>query len=113
MGIVYVYQLSKVAGDTWPIVPSLTISLSLNVLLTLIIIIRLVLLSRNTLTSLGITGIGGLCKVIESCTLYAVSSLLVIGPFSTANLVASFFYFILPQVQARALPPTQTFGQIF
>ena len=55
-------------------IPHYSISISLNVLLTLMIVTRLVLHGRDIRTSMGIAGIGGLCRavitmLIESCDL--------------------------------------------
>jgi len=66
-------------------IPYLSISVSLNVLLTLMIIIRLVLHGRNVRAAAGsAAGISELCKevstvLVESCALFAVSSLVVVG----------------------------------
>ena len=105
----YVCQFAKLTGDTWSTLSFLTISLSLNILLTLMVVIRLILLARSTRTAMGVSGIGGLCRAIiamlvESCALYGVSSLLVIGPSAARNLVTGFFWCIFPQVQVRAFP---------
>ena len=107
MGIIYIYQATELSdGLGWSTFPYFSISLSLNILLTLMIVIRLILHARNTHTALGITGIGGLCKAIvimlvESCALYAVSSLLFIGPLGAGNTASNFFMAILPEIQAR------------
>ena len=103
MGIMFVYQTA--AGSAgWSILPYLSISLSLNTLLTIVIVVRLILHARNTRNALGITGIGGLCKAIiamlvESCALYALSSLLVIGPLGAENYASNTFLTILGQTQ--------------
>ena len=113
MGIMFVYQNAQQTGDgVWPDLSYFSISLSLNILLTLMIVIRLVLHARKTRIALGITGIGGLCRTIitilvESCALYAVSSLLVIGPLGAGNLVADFFLFVTPATQVRPFPQPQ------
>ena len=110
MGIAVVYQNSHTAGvAAWSSFPYFSITLSLNILLTLMISVRVILHARNTRNALGIAGIGGLCKTIvtmlvESCALYAVSSLLVIIPLGAGNLITNFFLFILPETQVRALP---------
>ena len=109
MGIVFDYQNSVLSlnGTPWAGLPSFTISLSLNILLTLMIIARLVLHARDTRIALGMTGIGGLCTAIvtmlvESCVLYAVSSLLVIGPWGANSSITNVFLPILNQTQVRA-----------
>ena len=91
-------------------IPYLSISVSLNVLLTLMIVIRLVLHGRNVRAATGSqAGIGGLYKtiatmLIESSALYAVISLLVIGPSFTRSIVDEVFYPILVEAQVRASP---------
>ena len=118
MGILFIYQNTVLTSSIqWSAVPYFSISLSLNVLLTLMIVIRLILHTRNTRTALGITGIGGLCKaviamLIESCALYAVSSLLVIGPWSTENPVTNAFFPILSQIQVRVSPRLQSLNEV-
>ena len=108
MGIVFIYQTTVLTNTVqWSAVPWFSISLSLNVLLTLMIVIRLILHTRNVRTAMGGTGIGGLCEAIvtmlvESCALYAVSSLLVIGPWGAQNPVTNAFFPILAQTQVRA-----------
>ena len=110
MGIAFVYQAVEPAGITWSGLPYYSISLSLNVLLTLMIVIRLIVHTRNTRTALGMTGIGGLCKaiitmLIESCAIFAVSSLLVIGPWGAGQSpIVNFFLPILYQTQVRPFP---------
>ena len=89
--------------------PYLSVSVSLNILLTLIIVTRLVLHSRNIRAATGTpAGIGGLYKtiitmLIESCALYAVSSLLVIAPPGDDKYLADIFLPILAETQVRAL----------
>ena len=107
MGITFVYQAAQVSSTVWSTLPYFTISLSLNVLLTLMIIIRLILHTRNTRTAVGITGIGALCKaviiiLVESCALYAVNSLLVVGLTGVRNSTWSLFAAIIAQTQVRA-----------
>ena len=110
MGIVLVYQNAEVGGRTWSGLPYFSISFSLNVLLTSMIVIRLVLHTRNVRKAMGISGIGGLSKaiatmLIESCALYAVSSLLVLGPWSAVNGSVDIFLPILAETQVRVLSP--------
>ena len=109
MGIAFVYQTIRVLVDIsslWSTLPYLSISLSLNILLTLMIVIQLILRARDTRTTLGMTGIGGLCKAIvvmlvESCTLYAVNSVLVIGPLGATNQISGFFLSTIGEIQVR------------
>ena len=96
------------SGSYWPPLAYLSISVSLNVLLTFMIVIRLVLHTRNTRTALGMTGIGGLSKsiitmLVESCALYSMSSLLVLGPMAANyNPISDFFIPVLPAAQVCA-----------
>ena len=104
-----VYQTAELTGGVWFGLPYFSISLSLNVLLTLMITVRLVLHSRDIRTSMGETGNNGLYRVIvtmliESSALYAVSSLLVLGPSSAGNSAADIFIPILAETQVRAFP---------
>ena len=106
MGIVLVYQDAEVGGHTWSGLPYFAVSFSLNVLLTSMIVIRLILHTRNIRDAMGISGIGGLSKAIatmfiESCALYAVSSLLVLGPWSAVNSSVDIFLPILAEAQVR------------
>ena len=109
MGIVLVHANSELAVNAWAGLAYLSISFSLNVLLTLMIIIRIVLHVRNTRAAVGISGIGGLSKaivtmLIESCALYAVSTLLVLGSLGADNggsPITNFFLPILTQTQVR------------
>ena len=101
------YNETKTAQIGDDILSYLSISISLNVLLTLMIVIRLILYTRNTRNAMGASGIGGMCKaiatmLIESCALYAVSSLLVIIPMAIQNFVMDVFFPILAETQVRA-----------
>ena len=113
MGIVLIRQNTEVTGSMWSAVPYLSISLSLDTLLTLLIVIRLIVYTKNIRTTTGGTGIGGLCKaiitmLIESCALYAVSSLLVIGPWGAGSNAANIFFFVLTQTQVRIYPRSRS-----
>ena len=117
MGIMLVYQTADLTGGVWFGLPYFSIALSLNVLLTLMIIIRLVLHSRDIRTSMGKSGINGLYKVIvtmfvESSALYAVSSLLVLGPSSAGNSAADIFIPILAETQVRAFLRPRPFDRL-
>ena len=86
----------------------LEVSVSLNVLLTSMIVLRLALHDRSVRAAMGTPGrIGGLYKaivtmLIESCALYAVASLLVIGPANARDIsTAAIFLPILAQTQVR------------
>ena len=108
MGIAYDYQNSLQGTTTaWAGLPYFTISLSLNILLTLMISVRLITHARSIRTAVGIAGIGRLCNaivtmLIESCVIYAVSSLLVIGPWAADSPITNVFLAILPETQVRA-----------
>jgi len=103
-------------------VPYLSISVSLNVLLTLMIVVRLVLHGRNIRTApRSAVGISGLFKTvstmfIESCALFTVGSLVVVGALAAAetldnpdiyypgDFVVNTFFPILAEIQVRAFP---------
>ena len=110
MGIMLVYVNSELAVNTWAGLAYLSISFSLNVLLTLMIVIRLILHARSSRAAAGIGDIGGFSKAIvtmlvESCALYAVSTLLVLGSLGADDgeaPITSFFLHILNQTQVRA-----------
>ena len=119
MGIVLVYQTSQpssiwnsLAATTG--IPYFSISVSLNVLLTLMIVTRLILHGRNIQSAMGgPVRVGGLYKtvvtmLIESCALYAVTSLLFIGPWYAKNHASDIFLPILAEVQVR---PASCFSQ--
>ena len=103
MGILFIRH-AWTPTINWPTLSYYSISLSLNIILTLMIVIRLVLLTRNTRAAMGVTGTGGLhsaiiTMLVESCALYAVGSLPVIGAWAAGHPITSFFVFILPQTQ--------------
>ena len=115
MGIWYIYQnsqpdiVSNALGASAGI-PYFSISISLNILLTLLIVSRLILHSRNVRKAVGAQGGAGgiydaiVTMLIESSALYAVSSVLFIGPWGADSWVASIFFPILAQNQVRASP---------
>ena len=108
MGIMLIYQNTN--QGTFAInfgLPYFLISIALNILLTLMIVIRLALYTRNVRNGVGATGINKSCKVvitmlIESCSLYTVSSLLVVGPSNSG--ITGIFLPVLAQTQVRASP---------
>jgi len=127
MGIVTLkFQHLGRTGVT-PVVPSfgviyLSIPVSLNILLTLMIVVRLVMHGRNlrATTSYSV-GISGLYKaasaiLIESCALFAVSSLAVVIALSTTrssndpdvywpgSYVVDITFPVLAEIQVRAYP---------
>jgi len=110
-------------------IPYLSISVSLNALLTLMIVIRLVLHGRNIRAATGsAAGISGLYKavstmLIESCALFAVSSLVVVAALVRAgDLWDRAIYYpgsyvvdifpILAEIQVCAFPQPQSQGQL-
>ena len=90
-GIIFVYRSTELLDSpVWIGLEYFSISLSLNILLTLMIVMRLIMRARQTRMAMGMAGIGGLPRAIvtmlvESSTLFAVSSLLVLGPWSSAS----------------------------
>jgi len=100
----------------------LLISVSLNVLITLMIVVRLILHARNVRTATGsLAEISGLCKTIstmfiESCALFTVSSLVLVGAlaayiysnniniYGVGRIAARIFFPILAEIQVRAFP---------
>ena len=127
MGIVALYfQWNGATYDTLGLpnfsLSHLSISVSLNILLTLMIVIRLVLHGRKIRTATGsLAGISGLYNtastmLIESCALFSITSLLVVGALAaviygfTPNIsligsfIAEIFFPILAEIQVRAFP---------
>ena len=116
MGVMDIYQGAVDYTIEWSALPYYSISLSLNVVLTLMIVIRLVLHTRNTRAAMGVTGTGGLYNavitmLIESCALYAVSLLPVIGSWGAKSPITNFFGSILPETQARAFARLRSSGR--
>lgn len=115
MGILFLYQTSQPDSSIWNSVainfglPYFSISLSLNILLTLLIVARLAMHSRNIRNAMGApAGASGLYETIitvlvESCAIYAVTSLLFVVPWGAKSHVADIFLPILAEVQVRAL----------
>ena len=106
MGITYVYLNAAAFTSDWTTLPYFSLSLALNIILTFMIVIRLVLYVRTIRNALGVSGIGRLCNhivtmLVESCALYSVSLVLIIGPWAAGNPIVEFFVFILPQTQVR------------
>ena len=115
MGIMLLYQTSQPNSSIWNTVaidfgvPYFSISLSLNIILTLLIVARLALHSRNIRNAMGApAGASGLYEIIitvlvESCAIYAVTSLLFVVPWGTKSHVADIFLPILAEIQVRAV----------
>jgi len=111
-------------------IPYLSISVSLNVLLTLMIVIRLVLHGRIIRNAAGsLAGISGLYKtistmLIESCALFSVSSLFVVGALTAVvygrtlnalaigGFVVDIFFPILAEIQVRTFPRRPSLRQL-
>lgn len=114
MGILFIYQTSQPNSSIWNSVaisfgiPYFSISLSLNIALTLLIVTRLVLHNRNIRTAMGVpAGFTGLYKaivtmLIESSALYAINSLLFVGPWGAKSHVGDIFLPILAETQVGA-----------
>ena len=105
-------------------VPYISISVSLNVLLTLMIVIRLALHGRNIRTApRSLAGISELYKAastmfIESCALFSMNSLLVVGALVSGrnsirgSYVVDIFFPILAEIQVCTFPQQQSLGQL-
>jgi len=110
MGILTTYPIGGAAfNKTSSGISYFSISLSLNVILTLMIIVRLVLHGRNVRAAAGspAIGISGLYKtiatiLIESCAIFALDSLLVIGTLAPKKQVTNLFIPTLSMTQVRA-----------
>ena len=89
--------------------PYFTISVGLNVILTLMISVRLLLHSHNIRGAMGSTSaLSSLYRtiatmLIESSTLYLVTSLLFIGLYAANNYASDIFLWILAEVQVGIL----------
>ena len=114
MGIIYTYVNSRPGSGVFDAaafnigLAYFSISPSLNILLTLMIVIRLAMHRRNIQNAMGtLHTASGLYNaivtmLIESCALYAVSSVLYIGPWGAGNHIADIFFPILSETQVRA-----------
>lgn len=115
MGVITLYHASQPNSNLWRGItvnfglPYFTISVGLNVLLTLMISARLLLHSRNIRGAMGSTsGVSSLYRaivtmLIESSALYAVTSLLFIGPYAANNYASDIFLPILAEIQVGIL----------
>ena len=115
MGITFIYQTSQPNSSVWNSVaidfglPYFSISIGLNTLLTLLIVVRLAMHSRNVRTAMGApSGATGLYRaiitmLIESSALYAVNSLLFVGPWGAGSHAADIFLPILAETQVCPL----------
>ena len=71
------------------------------------IVIRLILYTKTDRTAVGVTRLGGLIRaivamLIESCAVYAISSLLYIGLWSAGNSATAALLPIISETQVRA-----------
>ena len=104
---------NQIMHNSWSNLSFYSISLSLNIILTLMIVIRLVLYGRNNFAATksgSPTGLSRLYRtiatmLIESCALYAASSLSLIVPWALGSPVTFLFAPIFAVVQVRAFPP--------
>lgn len=111
MGVITLYHASQPNSSLWRGItvnfglPYFTISVGLNVILTLMISVRLLLHSRNIRSAMGSgSGTSSLYRtiatmLIESSALYAITSLLFIGPYAANNYASDIFLPILAEVQ--------------
>lgn len=114
VGIVYLFQESHPSYWTANFVDFgiiyISVSLSLNVLLTLMIIARLVLHNKVLRSGLGgrstPTGVHKFLNtiLIESCALYAVSSLFLIGSWRVESYLMDYLNNVLEAAQVRVPP---------
>ena len=118
-GILMVYPIGiRADGSVWSILPYFSISLSLNVILTLMIVVRLILHNKEVGATTELpAGKNGLYKtvvtmLVESSALYAVSSLLVIGPLAAGSPAMDMFSPVLALTQVRVLPATPAFSRV-
>ena len=112
MGTALLYVKSR-PDDTTPHalkfgISYFSLSLSLNILLTIMIVARLILRSRDIRNVMGSPErTGGMYKtvvtiLVESSALYAISSLLFLGPWAAGSYVSCLFFPILGETQVRA-----------
>ena len=107
MGTILVYQTSRPDSKIWTSLAVkfglgyFSISLSLNILLMLMIVTRLILHTRNIMGAPARVYRAIITMLIESSALYAVNSLLFVGPWGAGNHAADIFLPILAQTQVR------------
>jgi len=108
MGIMLVYQTSRPGSEVWTSLAVnfglgyFSLSLSLNILLTLMIVTRLILHTRNIMGAPARVYRAIITMLIESSALYAINSLLFVGPWGAGNHAADIFLPILAQTQVIA-----------
>lgn len=112
MGIAYTCKASQANSFAHSLganvgIPYLSILVSLNILLTLMIAVRLILHSKNTRNAMGVEASRPykaiVTMLIESCALYAVTSLLFIIPWTVKSWVADVFALPSAEIQVCGL----------
>ena len=136
MGILYTRLSTIPGGETDSVIidfgiPYFSISLALNVILTFMIVVRLVLHTRNFQNTTGAPARATrlyktiVTILVESCSLYAISFILFIGPWWGGTLLFYIFWPVLTEIQVcgttlcfrghpimtvyRLLPPSSSF----
>ena len=111
MGIITLYKSSQPNSNLFSGVtvnfglPYFTISCANNIILTLLISARLLYHRRKLQQTLGSTGTANspyfsiVAMLVESSALYAVFSILFIGPYAANNYASDIFLPILSQTQ--------------
>lgn len=119
MGAIFLFQISRPTANFWTEtsvnfgVPYFSLSTALNILLTLLIAARLLSYRAALRRAFGaqhahsVPYAGIAAMMVESSLLYAVSSLLFIGPYGAKSHVSNIFLPVLSQVQVRP-PPSST-----
>ncbi|KAH8109253.1 hypothetical protein DFH11DRAFT_1843271 [Phellopilus nigrolimitatus] len=112
MGIMVLFQSSRPGANLWSKVsvnfgvPYFSLSMALNILVTLLIATRLLLYRRKLHRTLGPEQVAAVpyvtiaAMIVESSMLYAVFSLLFIGPYGANSQISHIFLPILSQVQS-------------
>ena len=120
MGAIFLFQISRPTANFWTEtsvnfgVPYFSLSTALNILLTLLIAARLLSYRAALRRAFGaqhahsVPYAGIAAMMVESSLLYAVSSLLFIGPYGAKSHVSNIFLPVLSQVQVRP-PPSSSF----
>jgi len=111
MGVMTLFQASRPGASLWTKVttnfgiPYFSLSVTLNVLITLLITGRLLLYRHQVRRTLGAANastvpyVSIVAMITESSMLYAVFSLLFIGPYASESHVSDIFLPILSQIQ--------------
>lgn len=113
MGIMTIFQASQPDSSLWATVtvsfalPYFSLSAALNTILTLLICGRLIVHQRRLNQNMGskassLPYSNIVMMLIESCAIYAVSSLIFIGTYASNNVASATFLPILSQTQIIA-----------